>query len=331
MRVPFGKYGPLIIGAIVALVLVVSVSVPLLATAKPSFLGNYASLKRSYSTLQTSAHAGLACDACHAGKAGAAAYKAALIGDFYRDMLGRQKAPVFVKLATPINAACMKCHRYDWSDDAGRTLKVPHPAHLRVIEEKRDCVTCHRWVGHEEDYMQKHKTMRFSSVCAAYPCHVGTKAKSDCQTCHHALQTGTGDKSWKATHPSVVRSAGPNSCLETCHSASQCRQCHTTGKTPDFGAAATPDGVRAIEANHVKSDWLEQHGSFALADESKCFQCHVSVGECEDCHAKRPAFHGLKSTWIGRHKDLSKDRKRCLACHQEEFCDNCHKQFKEMR
>ena len=90
-------------------------------------------------------------------------------------------------------------------------------------------------------------------------------------------------------------------------------------------------GVTLIERAHVKKDWIAKHGTFALADQSKCLVCHVSEGECRDCHSKRPAFHGSQASWLGRHKDLAKNKKRCLTCHEKKWCDECHKQFKEMR
>jgi hypothetical protein len=217
---------------------------------------------------------------------------------------------------------------YDWSDNAKRTAKIPHPAHLRVADEPRECVKCHKWTAHEESYMQKHKSMPFSTVCASFGCHVGWKTTDECGSCHHSLQEGKGE--WKKVHRVTVQAFGPNGCLESCHDAGQCRQCHTTGKRPEFKSGGVA-GVTQIEREHVKKSWLAKHGSFALADERKCLVCHVSEGECQDCHAKRPAFHGSPSTWLTKHKDLAKNKKRCLTCHQQKFCDDCHKQFKEMR
>ena len=107
--------------------------------------------------------------------------------------------------------------------------------------------------------------------------------------------------------------------------------CHTTGKTPEFASSPYPAGVQLIEKEHVKADWLEQHGTYALQDAARCKVCHVSEGECEDCHAIRPAFHDPKSTWLARHKDLAKDERRCLTCHEKKWCDDCHEKFKEMK
>jgi hypothetical protein len=315
---------------VAAVVLVIALGVGLYVTWQPSFLSGYQVYQRNVSTMQTSGHKELTCDQCHVDSSSQVSYRAGLVGDFYVRVFRRSEAPVFTKLGKPTNAACLKCHAYDWSVESSMTADVPHPAHLRVIDEKRDCVLCHRWTAHEEDYMQQHKKMPFSTVCASFPCHVGYKPASDCKNCHHQLQQSLGV--WKQEHPKVVAEAGTNGCIEKCHDAEQCRTCHTTGKAPAFSKTINASTVTAIESAHVKKDWLTQHGTFALQDESKCMTCHLTLGECEDCHSKRPAFHGTDTTaWIGTHKDVAKDRRRCLACHENAWCEECHKQFKEMR
>jgi hypothetical protein len=249
--------------------------------------------------------------------------------DFYGGLLSKQYTPRFVKYDRPTREACKSCHITDWSTDIKRTSQIPHPAHLRVADETRECVNCHKWTAHEENAMTKHKKMPFSGVCVAYGCHVGTKKSTDCYTCHHVLGE-TGAK-WKTDHPAVVQRVGPNGCLETCHETAQCVMCHTTGKRPVFTSRPTQTGLKAIEALHVKKTWLVKHGDEALKDRSKCLLCHVSDAECQACHAQRPAFHGSTSTWIGTHKKLGKNEKRCLECHKKPWCEDCHKQFKEMR
>lgn len=315
--------------ALALVIIVVGVGVALWATSSPAFLARYGSYQTSYKTLQTSGHKNMACSECHLGSQNPLAYRIALVGDFYVSLFTKQPdAPMFAKLEQPTRDECLKCHAYDWSMDAARTSKVPHPAHLRTIDEPRDCVTCHRWVGHEEVYAQQHKKMPFSVVCASFGCHVGTKPPADCKNCHHQLQQSLD--TWKQVHPQVVRSYGANACLEQCHNADQCRTCHTTGKTPVFSATiAETSTVTAIERAHVKSDWLTQHGTFALQDQAKCLTCHVTLQECQDCHSHRPAFHGTDNTaWIGMgHEKLAKDPRRCFECHQPKECNDCHQQF----
>jgi hypothetical protein len=319
----------LISGAAVAAAIVVAIVVALVFTAQPGYFDRYRGLQRRHTTLVTSAHGDLTCGACHVDQRGVLFSAVALVGDFYRGLVATPDKPLFVRITKPRNDECLACHRYDWSDETSRTRKVPHPAHLRVASETRECVTCHKWTAHEEVYQDKHTAMPYSTVCASFPCHAGTKRADECVNCHHVLQQGRGD--WRLIHRTTVRSYGPNACLESCHDADQCRVCHTTGKTPVFASGLATAGVTAVERLHVRADWMATHGTVALEDPKTCLVCHVSEGECADCHAQRPAFHGPQETWLTRHKDFSKDERRCLTCHKKPWCEECHVQFKEMR
>ena len=321
-----------LIGAAVVVVLVLAVAVGLFASSRPGFLGSYDSYEGNSRALESSVHRELACNACHQDGRGAIVRRAALVGEFYRGLVNKPEEPAFVSLDTPSNDACLTCHNEDWSDEASRTIQIPHPAHLRVAAEERECVECHKWTAHDEEYIERHKTMPFSGVCASFGCHAGWKSTEECGTCHHAVQEEGAE--WTRDHKWTVQATGPNACLETCHDADQCRQCHTTGERPDFPEIGPDSGLRAIEREHVKPDWMDEHGGFAVDDDSKCFDCHVSPAECEDCHSERPDFHGLKTTWLNRHQEIAEseeDDPRCLACHEQQYCQDCHDEFRETR
>lgn len=317
----------IVLGIVVAVV--VLLALPMVGAYQPGFFSRYGTVATNTRTVSTSRHKDIACVKCHVDSRGPVAYQFAVAADFYGSLLSKRYIPRFVKYEKPTRDACRSCHVTDWSTDIKRTSRIPHPAHLRVASETRECVNCHKWTAHEETAMTKHKKMPFSGVCVAYGCHVGTKKSAECYTCHHILGE-TGAK-WKTDHPAVVRAVGPNGCLETCHEVAQCTYCHTTGKTPVFKARPVQIGLKAIEVQHVKPSWITKHGAEALKDRSKCMLCHLSDAECQACHARRPVFHGSTLTWIGTHKKPGKDEKRCLECHKKPFCDDCHKQFKEMR
>jgi hypothetical protein len=317
----------LIVAALIV-VIALALGVGLVVTSSPGFFARYSGLVPRVEGLKASVHRDLTCSDCHADGRGPVVYRLALVGDFYRSLFSKQNQPAYVEFQKPTRQQCLDCHLGAWSFSLARTTKVPHPAHLRTSTEKRDCVTCHKWTAHEEAYMEKHKTMPFSGVCVSYGCHVGFKPAGECDTCHHTLRPA---KEWAKEHPRAVQTLGGNGCLEKCHEVQQCQLCHTTGKRPVFKGLTSQSGTKAIEVLHAKSDWLQQHGTQALADKAKCLLCHVSEGECNDCHALRPAFHGSTSTWIGAHKVPGKDKSRCLACHKESWCKACHDQFKEMR
>jgi hypothetical protein len=318
----------LVVAAVIA-VAVIAVTVALIVTSEPAFYARYTGLQRRHATLATSLHAGIDCVVCHTDPSTALGSAAARVGEFYSSLISTSTELAFVSFQPPTNDACLQCHRYDWSDTASRTVEVPHPAHLRSADETRDCVSCHKWVAHEEVYQAKHTTMPFSAVCASFQCHVGVKKSADCKNCHHVLQEAAGN--WRDTHPPVVRAMGPNSCLEFCHKAEQCVLCHTTGKTPVLPSSIPTASAGPIEKAHVKTDWLAQHGTNALEDPAQCTVCHISEQECIDCHSQRPVFHDPISTWLTRHKDFATDERRCLTCHQLRWCEDCHAPFKETR
>ena len=321
-----------VLTAVAALtIVVIGVVVAEYFVSQPSFFGAYAGLETNYQTLDESGHNGLTCNDCHVDSRGILVAGVALVGDFYSGLVNRPDEPRYIELRSPRSDACLNCHNEDWSDNTSRTAEIPHPAHMRVAEETRECVECHKWTAHEEEYIDRHKEMPFSSVCASFECHAGWKTVEECQSCHHAVQED--EVEWTLIHKETVQESGPNGCLETCHDAGQCTQCHTTGVRPEFPEIGPESGLKAIEQEHVKQDWMEQHGEYALDDDSKCFACHVSVGECEKCHEQRPEFHGLESTWLNRHAELAeneRDERRCLTCHEKDWCEECHDQFDEM-
>lgn len=320
------------VAAIVAAALVVAaaaVAVPLLATSTPDFFARYHLLNRRFVNLEDSSHEGIGCRACHETQP--FANGAQLVGDFYRSLVTSEPLPAYFTFKPPTRQACLACHANDWSVDTSRTARIPHPAHERVASETRDCVGCHRWTAHVESVMRKHKTMPFSGVCVAYGCHVGTKATAQCFDCHHVLHVDA--EKWVKIHPQTVRKAGENACLESCHKVKQCQDCHTTGVRPEFFGPPIEIGMKAIEVLHVRKDWTARtHGPEALKGEARCLLCHVSQAQCAECHLERPAFHGSTATWIGRHAKATKrvDDPRCLACHARPWCEDCHRQFKEM-
>ena len=102
-----------------------------------------------------------------------------------------------------------------------------------------------------------------------------------CSNCHHSLQESR--RAWKTEHrrapgdrrqrlPRVVPRRRPVPAVP-----------HDRAR-PVFTGLPHEVGLKAIETQHVKTDWTSRHGALALVDKSKCLLCHVSVGECDDCH-----------------------------------------------
>jgi hypothetical protein len=316
-----------VIGAVIVAAIVV-IAIPLFATSSPYYFSRYHLLNRRYVNLESSKHADIGCRQCH--ETNPLVNGPQLVADFYRSLVTDEELPKYFLFGPPTNDACVKCHETDWSDNAARTKRIPHPAHGRVADETRECVKCHKWTAHLETYLDKHKQMPFSGVCVAYGCHVGTKQSDQCYDCHHVLEQTAAE--WKTKHPEVVRTAGQSGCLESCHEVDQCQTCHTTGKTPEFNGLPTQIGT-TVETLHVQEDWVQKnHGPAALKNRGECLLCHQSQGECQECHRYRPAFHGQVTRWIGRHSKVAKSvtDPRCIECHKVTECEKCHDQFKEM-
>lgn len=314
---------------VVIVMSVVAVVVPLVRVSTPEFFSRYHLLNRRYVNLSNSAHEGVGCRTCH--ETHPVANGLALVREYYSSLVTTGPVPRYFTFGPPRNEACLRCHEHDWSADSSRTARIPHPAHARVREEKRPCVGCHKWTAHFEAYLDKHKSMPFSGVCVSYGCHVGTKSTSECFDCHHVLHE-EGEQ-WRSVHVAVAKRRGQSVCTESCHTVGQCQQCHTTGKRPRFDGLPIEVSMKSIETLHVRDDWTKTfHGTEALKDRSRCLRCHLSEGECEECHLERPAFHGKPLTWIGRHNKSASSvtDPRCLECHQRTWCEQCHEQFKEM-
>jgi hypothetical protein len=321
----------MMVGAGVLVAVLVLLALPAFGASSPAFFSRYHLLTRSYDNLEASAHQGIACSTCHTDPRGQVVYGLAVAVDFYTSLVSDKKEPAFVSFDKPGRDACLQCHADGWSMHLERTSTIPHPAHLRISDETRECVDCHKWTAHEEAYIEKHKKMPFSGVCVAYGCHVGTKTADECFSCHHVLSDD--GPNWKTEHPKFVQKNGVNACLETCHEPAQCQQCHTTGVRPKFTGLAIETSMKAIEDLHTLPTWMERHGAEAVKDQAKCMKCHVSDGECRSCHANRPESHGSGDTWIGSHskKADGEDDRACLTCHEKPWCEECHTMFKEMR
>jgi len=320
----------IIAAAVGALVVLGAVAVPLYATSDPTFYGRYQRYADRYKAWKTSSHKDVACMQCHVGSDNAVVRNAGLVGEYYRSKPNALR-PAIATLPPASSAGCRKCHKNERAFNVKRLMQVPHPAHPDLAKETRDCISCHKWVAHSEKYQKRHTTMPFTGICISFGCHAGTKKKDECKLCHHTQSFKPAD--WRKQHPSVVDRRGENNCMDYCHKPAQCRTCHETGKNPFEEKGTAPKRLTGLIAKHSASNWDAVHGQEAQADEERCFYCHGSAEACKDCHSRRPAFHGPKSTWLGRHQKLGKGKKeaRCLACHVKKDCNDCHRVFKEGR
>jgi len=322
-------------GAIAVCLVLLLVGIPFLITSRADFFAGYSGLKSYYRGWSESSHKDVACSECHTspGLFSTAGYRARAVGEFYREMMTTTSAakPQLTNFGKPTSEACFACHGNEGEPAMLGPLKVPHLAHIDVAQETRDCVGCHKWVGHKEAYQAKHKKLPLNAVCLDFGCHAGTAQKDKCSNCHH--RATTSEAQWRVVHKDAVNDNGQNNCFDYCHDSDYCRKCHTTGQKPTDGATAgtaiQPGDLISKHAN--STHWMNKHGEVAVIDASKCLNCHISMEYCNSCHKKRPASHGKKERWMAAHKKVVKREsdKGCLACHQRKTCDKCHELFKE--
>jgi nitrate/TMAO reductase-like tetraheme cytochrome c subunit len=107
-------------------------------------------------------------------------------------------------------------------------------------------------------------------------------------------------------------------------SMAPCTMCHEQTTDPnscDFCHYTPPTQGQAHP-----TDYLQEHGALALANEQDCLRCHHNKAEfCDGCHAKPTPGH-YSGNWPYAHgKEAKKDRARCLGCHTEkQLCNQCH-------
>lgn len=101
-----------------------------------------------------------------------------------------------------------------------------------------------------------------------------------------------------------------------CHDGNQApNECDTCHRDPPDESRAHPEGA------------VENHGELARGRIEDCRRCHSERSNfCEDCHSKPPQSHQAQD-WRYTHNETIAEEGRggCSGCHEEEFCDQCHK------
>ena len=127
----------------------------------------------------------------------------------------------------------------------------------------------------------------------------------ECVDCHdHTAHAAPGQSSSVSMAPCTM-------CHEQTNDPAQCDFCHYT---PPEGGKSHP------------TDFLDEHGKLALANEQDCIRCHHNKAQfCDRCHA-RPTPGHYSGNWPYAHGlEAKKDRARCLGCHSEkQLCNQCH-------
>ena len=202
-------------------------------------------------------------------------------------------------------AQCVACH-----DDKTNSKLVLHRIHLRSdLLRGLECHDCHQRV--ELATRSNTAVVTWVDVGFCKECHSpfpgldpGSPMKPeyferDCTTCHE------GDQAPRHDQPYLTKAA-----LQP----TECKGCH--------GARVLPSTER-----HERSDWLESHGTEALASGADaCYQCHdFGLKFCDECHEKTPPSHQPVERWRTIHPEAArKDTRVCYSCHRTSDCKSCH-------
>lgn len=245
-----------------ALAVIALLGVPIFSMLQPGYYGRYPDLAARMGNWRQSTHARIPCSGCHVdpGARGYAKFAAKAIPAFYSQLIhGPRPANL---LEVPGRSACQKCHTSYRQVSANGDLRIPHRAHVEVLEI--NCPTCHRSLVHSKN------TQGFNSpemsMCLAM-CHDGKKASGKCGDCHTRKHVPDNHraKDWLQVHSARTESVN-------------CGECH--GWTPQF--------CRECHSKRPKShvgNWKKNHAPRAKARGGKgCLACHESTKFCKRCH-----------------------------------------------
>ena len=233
------------------------------------------------------------------------------------------------------STACSTCHvetaePYTKLVAAKRELVFSHDRH---IKDGVTCETCHAGILSKED--SKPGVLPSMETCNT--CHDGSKASSECATCHTDIRfilPKDHSADWIRQHHLTVASQGDANCI-MCHSQASCQECHEGGSLEkfkgqnDFRTARSPSGVsngrsQVLQSVH-KLDYLFTHRFDSKAKTKDCQTCHETESFCQQCHSgndkvSMPAWHSVAGFAVantgGTHTILAKkDLENCVTCH----------------
>ena len=204
------------------------------------------------------------------------------------------------------------------------------------------CLTCHGTPMPHTTEFKEPKDIKdpkgHPAVSKAMPdkcvmCH--TKDNPNfCTECHHGKKvdyTFDPAQPWTQQHPKAVEKSGLKSCLDKCHTAQFCADCHTK--------------VKVLPASHKQSFWthpqaptVTKYGSQAAsATALHSVAAQKTTEQCEVCHGAGgvnapfcAACHKLQMPHSKEFKQFHaktgrQDPKVCLNCHTwPQMCSNCH-------
>jgi len=308
------QHGPskrlsLIIAGVLAVVLLIALGYGFSYTSQASFCAKCHELQPAIKAWQTSLHAEVECNVCHAtGFVDKLQQKVDLVGRTYRHFT--KAYPRLInedsKLSKKIdNDGCLQCHTPKRVITPRKDLIMDHNVH---IEKGVNCTTCHNRAGHPTSSGYKD----FISMEGCFRCHGLSKtalAPGRCDKCHSpefdlepkSHKVGT----WQVPDHGKTAKQNMDSCM-TCHQKTFCTGCH------------------GVEIPHPDKFVKGGHGAFGEKNPQVCQRCHRQKDFCNACHHK--GYDERAGTWPATHKKVVAvvGPAHCFNCHGPTYCAICH-------
>lgn len=252
--------------------------------------------------LTRSAHAHVACGACHLAAQGPVAARLDVVVRMLPSSIGG------VRLDGPGRevgrAACVSCH-------AGAiTVAAENKNGLRINHRQctvaSACEDCHGRSAHGSST----RLVRGPSMASCIACHAQVKAPVGCSTCHaeRAFTVSNSGPEWARTHGAdwkTMHGTGDLTSCAMCHASSFCRTCHKIDfpHPANFGA---------------------MHGALSrFVGASSCYTCHKGPSYCQGCHGV-PIPH--PAGFLQKHSSIASSvtDPKCRVCHVLDDCGECH-------
>jgi len=275
------------------------------------------SMNSAYQSWRRSSHAAVPCIACHqsGNLLASAVNKIGAGGNVYKELTGSYRRPInrdnSYGQKYMFNSACLKCHSPGKRKFTARQgLNITSKVHVKHLDAKLKCVTCHNRVAHPDEIKYQSISVKYKNF--SYKNYL--RMKTGCWRCHKkggVFKTSSGKK---VTGPYLA----PNGA----RAPTACKTCHN----PDWNHK--PAMHKKNKKGYPWSRGLN-HGPVARKNFQACLGCHDSKTWCSTkCHKGVTMPH--IANWRQVHPVWAKaNRKLCDMCHKADktlqFCgDRCH-------
>ena len=272
------------------------------------------------------------------------------------------KNPNLVNFNHPVHfkrgIRCESCHT-EWPHQQSRIIKPTMDVCMNChglshgsqgVAAPGKCALCHpatfNLVPADHTPIFKASTHKVEAIKQANQTCLMCHKPSDCQSCHERLGAPTLNEENLRRYPVWRQPASERAKRIEIGGdkveMSRCNFCHTNlqlWKNEKLVGFNHPVHFkRGIKCDSCHPSFPHRPGSIDKPKMTACFKCHslehgaqktAAPGDCKLCHPAtmqlKPAFHTPEFVG-GAHKDWAKnDRSLCRMCHQQSFCDNCHR------